>query len=190
MLCPWHKEAVASLKYRLLCPKMLAGSAPLQWLWWHKCSHHKHSSKSCGRALQGKAALSCWLQWTAKWKKVTGEKEGAHQHQVPEMMKSSSEIQKRFSRDFVAAQEATAGSWSRSKAGWKDLLCQHSGDRRRAVSISSGLKPISSSRYNFFLFTELFWCVLEKKFLSRDWQAQDTFTGPNFIHMNDVISYW
>lgn len=60
-----------------------------------------------------------------------------------------------------------------------------------AVFKSSVLKSISSSRYNFCLFTELFWCVLEKKkLLSRYWQAQDTFRSPNFIQINDVISYW
>lgn len=91
-------------------------------------------------ALQGNVALSCWLQWTeveesdrrksapcSVWKddsrivtrrgrgsQQAGRRAGAHQHQVPEMTKSSLEIQKGFSTDFGAAQEATASSWSRS----------------------------------------------------------------------------
>lgn len=182
-------------------------------------SHHKHRSKSCGRVLQEKVVLSCWLQWMVKCKKVTGENEECSllmngkmlpkfrcdEDEGPSKLEEGQEhintkCQKgqkgpyRSRRDSawisLQAQEATASSWSRSKAGWKDLLCQYSLGRRRAVFKSFVLKSISSSRYNFSLFTELFWCVLEKKFLSRDWQAQDTFVSPNFIQINDVISYW
>lgn len=100
-----------------------------QWLM-AKCSHHKHWSELWqGTAGEGSSVLSAAMD--SKVEKVTGQKEewslqwmercfpnsdmtrrgwesqqawrgaGAHQHQVPEMTKSSLEIQKSFSMDFV-----------------------------------------------------------------------------------------
>lgn len=162
-----------------------------QWLM-AKCSHHKHWSELWqGTAGEGCSVLSAAMD--SKVEKVTGQKEewslqwmercfpnsdmtrrgwesqqawrgaGAHQHQVPEMTKFLRDPEE-LQHGLCSAQEATASSWSRSKVRWKDLLYQHSEERRRAVSISFVLKSISSSRYNICLFTELFWYVLEKNF--------------------------
>ena len=125
------------------------------------------------------------FRWDRERMKVTASWERGRrtstQSTRDDKKKTSLEIQKGLSMEFVATQEATASCWSGSKTRWKDLLCQDLVGRRRVVFKAFVLNPFPAADITFLYFQNnaicaelklggkhsgIFWCAPLKNFLA------------------------